>query len=261
MTSKDRDADPLQRGEEYPESDLSHLLVNKQYFQESCRVWLRSKTFSFEYSREMEAFASSKDPIQRFMLAYVSSIDLSDQPWHIDGMVTLPLLRSFSVELHDLTMKNALGGKTPWLDDYSDVELADMGIIQNLLDLRGLHSVKINWRENHFQLKEPQHLVKWAAFKIQVESLVRDVVTQPREMTWSVRANLTLDEALRAKKDTTIDKALASEATFPSAKLSPISDEDIPSTENQALRLFLSRPAALFRWMRDAADKSMRHKS
>ena len=55
---------------------MSLLLVNKQYFEEACRVWLGTKTFLFVHSRTFEAYVASTSPVHLFTMRFIKRVIL-----------------------------------------------------------------------------------------------------------------------------------------------------------------------------------------
>lgn len=233
--------------------------MNKQYFAESCHIWYRSKTFCFLSSRDVACFANSEDPIQRYLFGSVAQLELLDTCLYsiaLDELHSVPKLRSLVVRIPAYNIEGMFPGKKiPWLDAFSDIELAASYYVQQLLAIRGLRTIEFRWGDSN-EFKKPQHHVKWAAFKAQLETLVRDVVTQPREKEKSIRT-MTLDEALKAKKSEVANKWQTPVAKAPPSETPPLSKTDIPTSEAEMLRLCLSRPAALFNWIRDVADNGV----
>ncbi|KAK4497363.1 hypothetical protein PRZ48_011814 [Zasmidium cellare] len=238
---------------DYPTSDISHLLVSKQYLNESCRIWIGSKTLCFSEWITIRDFVRSEDPVHQFMLAHVKALECTTSlPSSIYKklLARAPLLQSVCVQIESYTMEHGVPGKIPWLDVYSDIELAGIEDIEAPLTLRGLRDVQITWGPAFFKLKGPQHHAKWAQFRAQAEALVRDVATRPRE-TIQGRANiLTIEDALKARRTSQrptkkiFTPAVRTEAI-------PLSSSELPSTESQLLRLCLSRPATFLEWIRD----------
>ncbi|KAF2169693.1 hypothetical protein M409DRAFT_20109 [Zasmidium cellare ATCC 36951] len=164
---------------------MAHLLVNKQYFEESSKVWLRSKTFYFWHNHDFANFVYADGPIQRFMLGSVTRIEVNDEiiSEQAEQLACVPALRSLRVQMRVFHMEFAVPGKMPWLDDYTDAELASIPHVSALLSIRGLRRIKLMWHSFSFDFPKPEHRVKWEAFKARVEALIHDFVTQPREET------------------------------------------------------------------------------
>lgn len=241
----------------FAESPLGHLLVNKQYFEEACRVWIRNTTFCFDSEWTMEKFVNCQDPIHRLTLHSVAKIISNDSIalehiWKKKAR-DLQSLRSLSTPFSKSLLCSDIPNKRPWLCDYTDVELASIGHLRSMLAFRGLRNLELRWPPFE-EARKPSDQHRLAQFKIQVQRLIDDVVTQPREESSTNLRTETLDEAFQQRKDFTAAQ-LQQQLLEESKIVNALPEREVPRSEEQMLRLCLTRPKALFKWIRDAADE------
>lgn len=232
---------------------MAFLLVSKQYFEEAIRVWARSKVFSFKTYYELDTVLKTGNAIERHLLRHITSLVLDGGGTIIpEARRSMPALQHVTPPPWNEFSFHYYIDKTIWHDDFSDVELAQHEDIKPFLTFRGLRSFTIRWDDPHRDFK-PEEKLRWERFQLQVKQLLDDVVLQPREKTEPTTPPWTLDQAFEEAKQAKEKCLRSSGFSEDQARLlaAPLSDDEVPETEKELLRLVLTRPRAMMAWHKD----------
>lgn len=237
----------------FPATFMGDLLVSKQYVDEAIRVWAQTKTFYFNRYYDVDPVLDSGSAIERHLLRHIRSFVISD------GELILPKPAIVMSSLQYVTMPfnemlfHCDIDKSIWHDNFTDLELVQDCQIAALLKFRGLRSLTVNWGRP-IETSKPEEKAHGEKFQLQVQSLVDDVVLQPREKMGATTSPWNFQHALtEAKKARNSGRSsMMKPADQAGQNATPLRDNEVPGTENELLRLFLTRPRAMMAWHKDA---------
>lgn len=234
------------------------MLVSKQFFEEAARVWVKSKTFQVDHVVTLGNMRWPAPEVDRALLQHISSLKITraSNDFH-EQVEWLPNLLDVTSTVYPRELR--YGDKVAGLDDYTDEELLTTSYARAMLPMRGLRSLTIEDEYCH-KLAKPEELAKWKKLVQQLRRLLCDTVTHPREPSGSnkppVSFNAALAAAMAAKKGgkhIPLPPTWTSTGTFKSLEF-----HEIPETEDEVMRLVLSRPKATLEWMRNAKSQLTR---
>ena len=255
------------------------MLVSKLYLEEAAMVYVRSKTFVFYMSPELYRVICWGSGLDRQLLTSMTSVVLEHAHEEcVKPLGMLPRLRVLELGLNHSDLE--IEDKFPWIDDYSDLELANTAMIGGLLRLRGLHRVKVI-QSKSLQAKTPEEHRKWGQILSQAERLLSKAITRPWEVqhiaadlpnfgeirppssdSGSSSTNVKLESLEKLFSYTRSPATIQTpgiEAAAKKASSTPLEDvltaEDIPETETGFAWLCYSRSHALFKWVQDAKKR------
>lgn len=236
---------------------MEPLLVSKQYFEEAIRIWAQSKVFYIDLAHKLNHVLDTGSAIERHLLRHIKSLRTSDRSSaHYKAIARMSSLQHVTMAPLDEWWFHHDSEKSIWYDDFTDHELAKDRNIQVVLTYRGLRSLTCGWQEPYREWT-PSERSKWESFKKQVQKLIDDVVSQPKEQTNATMPHWTFAQALEeASKAGQATKSLASSMSTPAVPApqspTPLTDNEVPETETGLLRLFMTRPQALTAWLKDS---------
>lgn len=228
------------------------MLVNKQYLEETARVWLRTKTFVI-FASNLESALGRMNPWEKYLMLSITSLRTSWPDSEMTVLRKMPNFTRLETGLEDSDFETNDTEKSPWIDEYTDAEIAANRYVRKLLVLRGLKDLKINW-SLHFAKPNSEEMDKFERFKLQVKTLIEDIVYQPRDHIEPIKTALSLKEAL-AKSPPVVNASGRISITEPSSlkqKVSALADDEVPENQDSLVRTFLLHPEAMTKWIREA---------
>lgn len=236
----------------FPESSLRHLLVNKQFFEEAACVWMQNKRFSIRNFGNLQRLLEAMNAAERFLFRHMKSLCVGNSRAFVSAY-RLPKLRCLVVKIDSLDFSTR--EKEAWLDEFTDAELTSPHLLGSLCNFRGVQKLQIAWAEPRSLTElKTKHIEQWQHLKAQVESLVRDIVTLPKERSDDPEANMSFGEALSKMRlaSNQREKKKAKEERKAQKAIAPLQASEIPTTQDLFVRLFHARPGALFQWVHRA---------
>ena len=157
------------------------MLVNKHYLDEAAMAYARHKCFVFHTTMALYFTLSNGDPVNRHVIASIPSAsiklltDVGVQP-ALENLINLRHLQITIAkrEFHDAE------DKPPGIDDFTDLDLAEIGEFRALLSLRGRIEVHAE-KHRVDRVEAPQRERKRAQLLRQIEKLISEVAAKPRE--------------------------------------------------------------------------------
>lgn len=116
----------------FPESSLSHLLCNKQFFFEASRVWAASKVVTCEDSSVFQECMGHFQSMDLQVLQHITEIRFTSTIFDFGARQIqryIPRLARLSVRLLPRQLELENSTKICWEDDFTDAELAKVPLV------------------------------------------------------------------------------------------------------------------------------------
>lgn len=237
----------------FPESALTGMLVSKQYFSEASRLYVRTRTFSFDHGLDLNEAAEKGCAINRAVIKLARSIKIRAPTSRSMGtLARFPNLAFLEVLLSagELGLDGDGYDMLPWRDEYSDLDLIRLPVTAELLKLRGLAEVAV--KESNASVNQtPERQQRVEQLLGRLEKFLKDVITQPRAAQ-DVANNIPSIYDLLTCKSLQVSRPIQTPFKDHSDGTDTISIADLPRTEAEFARMFFSRPHALFKCFQDA---------
>lgn len=187
-------------------------------------------------------------------MSSVSSITIASSVGGFDVLELLPRLLFLEVGFDDFSFERE-GEKYPGVDDFTDLDLMGIVEIKELLQLRGLRTMKAT--QEHLHRGETQEeCQKRAKLLRQIEKLLLNAVTKPRAVEHTAaRPSYVRGSRLPSVLYNTASTVRAQSRQQLEPSADTLTTSDIPKTEESFVRLCSSRPHDLFKWVQDAVRR------